>query len=83
MTYYHVAVRHRSGETQAEFMFDLDCEEVESRFLKPHAKGQAIVVNGRSISHRRCPSNSDLQDRAKTSGHLANCKGGNRPSDRS
>ena len=53
MKYYHVQVTVKSEINQVEFEFDLSFDELSQRFLDPYARGNAIVVNGRTVQMDR------------------------------
>ena len=49
MEYFHVKVTVRSATNNIEFEFDLSVTDLHQRFLDPYSKGDAVVVNGRTV----------------------------------
>ena len=49
MKYYHVEVTVKSATSQIEFEFDLSFDELRQHFLDRYARGNAIVINGRTV----------------------------------
>ena len=49
MEYFHVKVTVRSATNNIEFEFDLSVTDLHQRFLDPYSKGDAVVVNGKTV----------------------------------